>query len=120
MACLYDNMSTDFFRELTWGDLFVWAGKDIVTIGRKFQVEGRVKKLSTTNTGGLLAWVDEEDLYVTRIESDSAEMISECTCSQNENPCTHAIAVIIEYIVCIKRNMNVPAAKSNDRRFFLL
>jgi uncharacterized Zn finger protein len=113
-------MDGDFFRELTWGDLVVWAGKDIVTVGRNFQLEGRVKKISTTDTGGLLAWVDEEDLYVTRVESDSAEIISECTCNQNENPCAHAIALIIEFIVCLKRNMNIPTAKSNDRRFFLL
>lgn len=120
MGCQYDMMDADLFRKLTWGDLIAWAGKDTVPIGREIQAEGRVKKLSTTSTGGLLAWVVEEDLYVTRIECDNSEMISECTCNQNENPCAHAIAIIIEYIVCLKRNLKVPSAQSNDRRFFLL
>jgi len=110
----------DLFRELTWGDLIVWAGKDVVSTGREIQADGHVKKLSLTQTGSLLAWVDEDDLYVTRVENDGGELISDCTCSQTNEPCVHAIAVIIEYIVCLKRKIAVPFAKSNDRRFFLL
>ena len=111
---------TDFFRELTWGDLIVWAGKEAVALGRKIQLENRVQKLSVMQNGGLLAWVEEEDLYVTKVESDGADVISECTCNQIEDPCVHAIAVIIEYIVCLKRNIDVPYTKLNDRRLFLL
>jgi uncharacterized Zn finger protein len=111
---------TEVFRELTWGDLIAWAGKDIVASGRKIQLENRVKQLSMTQTAGLLAWVEVDDLYATRVEFDGAEFFSECTCSPVGNTCDHSIAVIVDYIICLKRKITIPAAKSNDRRFFLL
>ena len=113
-------MRTDLFRDLTWGDLIVWAGKDIVNSGRKVQFEGRVKKLSITPTEGLIAWVDAEDLYATRVEYDGSELVSDCTCNQIDITCSHSIAVIIDYIVLLKKKLTIPYAKSNDRRFFLL
>jgi uncharacterized Zn finger protein len=110
----------DFFRELTWADLIVWAGKDIVTSGRKIQLENRVKQLSMTQTNGLLAWVEVDDVYATRVEFDGTEFISECSCNPVEHTCDHSIAVIIDYIICIKRKIMIPTAKPNDRRYFLL
>jgi len=37
-----------------------------------------------------------------------------------EAVCMHAIAVIIEYIAHLKKQVIVPAAALNDERFFLL
>jgi uncharacterized Zn finger protein len=110
----------EFFKELTWGDLIAWAGKDTVTAGRKIQIEGRVKQLSITHTDGLLAWVEDEDLYATRVEHDGKEFFSECSCNPIKITCDHSIAVIIEYIISLKRKITVPKAIKTDRRFFLL
>jgi uncharacterized Zn finger protein len=110
----------EFFKDLTWGDLIVWAGKEIVAVGRKIQSENRVKQLSMTQTEGLLAWVEVEDVYATRVEYDGAEFSSECSCNPVEHTCDHSIAVIIDYIICLKRKIVIPRAKPNDRRFFLL
>jgi uncharacterized Zn finger protein len=111
---------TEFFKDLTWGDLIVWAGKDIVTAGRRIQSENRVKQLSLTQTNGLIAWVETDDVYATHVEFDGAEFFSECSCNPVEHTCDHSIAMIIEYIICLKRNTAIPKAKPNDRRFFLL
>jgi uncharacterized Zn finger protein len=110
----------EFFKELTWGDLIAWAGKDTVAAGRRIQLEGRVKQLSITHTDGLLAWVDDEDLYATRVEYDGSEFFSECSCNPIRNACDHSIAVIIEYIVSLKQRKSLPTAEETDRRFFLL
>jgi uncharacterized Zn finger protein len=110
----------EFFKELTWGDLIAWADKDTVTSGQKIQLEGRVKELSITRTEGLLAWVEDEDLYATRVEYDGSEFFSECSCNPIKNTCDHSIAVIIDFIVCLKRKITIPEARKTDRRFFLL
>jgi uncharacterized Zn finger protein len=111
---------TEVFRELTWGDLIAWAGKDTVASGRKIQIENHVKQLSMTPTAGLLAWVEVDDVYATRVEFDGTEFFSECSCNPVCNTCDHSIAVILEYIVCLKRKIEIPSAKPNDRRYFLL
>ncbi|MCK5784305.1 MAG: hypothetical protein KAH06_07650 [Desulfobacterales bacterium] len=108
------------FRELTWVDLTLWAGKKIVSDGRECFQRKEVSHLSLTKTGGILAWVEAEERFATRVEYDDGELYSECTCHPIENTCIHAIAVIIEFIVHLKKKIDIPQAESNDRRFFLL
>ncbi len=108
------------FRELTWVDLMLWAGKKIVADGWECYQRKQVRHLSLTKTGGILAWVEAEELFATRVEYDDGELYSDCTCQPIENTCIHSIAVIIEFIVHLKKKIDIPQAESNDRRFFLL
>ncbi len=108
------------FRELTWVDLTLWAGKKIVSDGKECYQRKEVREISLTKTGGILAWVDAEELFATLVEYDDGELYSECTCHPVENTCMHSIAVIIEFIVHLKKKLEIPEAKSNDRRFYLL
>ncbi len=116
----HENLSAGYFRELTWGDLLLWAGKAAVSEGRKCQRNREIKQLAFTKTGGLLAWVEAEELFATRVEYDGIEMVATCSCNPIHNPCGHAVAVIIEYIFCLKREVLIPRARQNDERFFLL
>lgn len=108
------------FRELTWGDLTLWAGKKTVSGGRECFQKNEVTQLAMTKKGGILAWVEAEELFATLVEYEDGELYSECTCNPIENTCIHAIAVIIEYIVHLKKKIAIPVANANDRRFFLL
>ncbi|PIP38613.1 MAG: hypothetical protein COX19_11740 [Desulfobacterales bacterium CG23_combo_of_CG06-09_8_20_14_all_51_8] len=113
-------IQTDGFRELTWADLNLWAGKNIVSQGRDCYLRKEVRELAMTPSGSILAWVEAEELFATQVEYADGELYSECTCQPVENTCIHAIAVIIEFIVHLKKKIDVPMAPSNDRRFFLL
>ncbi len=113
-------MSAIYFRELTWGDLLLWAGKSAVSEGRRIQRDGKIKQLAFTQAGDLLAWVQAEELFATLVEYDGMEMLAKCSCNPIKHPCAHAVAVIIEYIICLKRAIRMPCAKQNDQRFFLL
>jgi len=117
---MYSTSSYHRFRELTWVDLTLWAGKKIVSDGRECFRRKEVKQISLTESDDILAWVEAEELFATRVEYSEGELYSECTCQPVENTCPHAIAVIIEFIVHLKKNIHIPYAKSNDRRFFLL
>jgi len=108
------------FKELTWIDLMVWTDKKTVAAGRKCYQRNQVHKVTVTGTRGLLAWVKSEELFATRVEYNDGDLSSECTCNPIEENCFHSIAVIIEYIVQLKKNYEFPVAKSNDPRFFLL
>jgi len=108
------------FRELTWVELTLWAGKKIVSDGRECYQRKEVRQLSMTINGGILAWIDAEEPFATLVEYDQGEFFSECTCNPIEHTCMHAIAVIIEFIVHLKKRIDLPLAESNDQRFFLL
>jgi len=108
------------FRELTWVELSFWAGEKIVSEGRKFYQRKEIRQLSLTKSGGILAWVEAEELFATRVEYEEGEFFSECTCNPIEHTCMHSIAVIIEFIVHLKKKIDIPHAESNDCRFFLL
>lgn len=107
------------FRELTWGNLVTWAGKIAVTEGRMFQRSGAVKQLTRTRSNGLLAWVEDEEDFSVNVEIDAGELHGRCGC-QGGNVCPHMVAVIIEYIACLRKNKPLPVAPSNDPRFYLL
>ncbi len=112
--------SDDPFRELTWIDLTFWTDKQTVAEGRAFFQKKKIRQLAMTRTGGILAWVDAEELFATRVEYSDGDLIAECTCQPVEAICLHAIAVVIEYIAHLKKQIAVPAALPNDARFFLL
>lgn len=114
------NAAFNQFRELTWVELTLWAGKKIVSEGRECYQRKEVRQLSLIETGGILAWVEAEELFATRVEYDQGDFYSECTCNPIENTCMHSIAVILEFIVHLKKKIDLPLAKSNDERFFLL
>lgn len=108
------------FRELTWVDLTLWAGKKIVADGRECFLRKEVKQISLTDSNGILAWVEAEELFATLVEYDEGELYSECSCNPIEHTCIHAIAVIIEFINHLKKNVYIPRVKTGDRRLFLL
>jgi uncharacterized Zn finger protein len=113
------DKDTDPFRELTWGDLTAWVGRGLLETGRKLQRKGSVKQLSKTEQGGLLAWIQAEEVFATHVGFDHDELFCHCGC-QGEGACEHGIAIILEYISYLKKNMPVPVAASNDQRFYLL
>jgi uncharacterized Zn finger protein len=108
------------FRELTWVDLALWTDKKTVAEGRAFFQKKKVRQLAMTATSGILAWVDAEELFATRVEYSDGDLTAECTCHPVEAVCMHAIAVIIEYIAHLKKQVMLPVAAPNDERFFLL
>ena len=115
------NSFADICRELTWGQLTAWSNKSAVLEGRKLQQKAAVKGLAKiANSNGLLAWVTVEEPFAVLIEWDEGDLLAQCSCNPIINPCEHAVAVIIEFIVHLKRNNPIPAAKPNDPRFYLI
>ncbi|MCF8025129.1 MAG: hypothetical protein K9J79_02405 [Desulfobacteraceae bacterium] len=109
----------DPFRELTWGDLTVWVGRDTVSPGQRLQRRGAVDELAKTPNGGLLAWVRAEERFAAYVVFEDGELLCRCAC-HGESACEHGIAVILEYIAHLKKNLTVPIAPSNDQRFYLV
>ncbi|MBS3757980.1 MAG: SWIM zinc finger family protein [Desulfobacterales bacterium] len=115
------NSLADVCRELTWGQLVAWSNKSAVLEGRKLQQKGAVKKLMRASKGeGLLAWVEVEEPFAVLVEMEYGEFFAKCSCNPIIYPCEHAVAVIIQYIVYLKRNSPVPEAKPNDPRLYLV
>jgi len=110
---------------LTWDDLDAWAGDRSVSRGRAYQRNGRVKQLCVSNAGGLLAWVQGTQRYVTLVELDATKrkradrIVSKCSCPVR-HACKHAVAVVVEYRQSIEDGAQVPVASKNDPRFALI
>jgi len=49
----------------------------------------------------------------------AGKLLSNCTCPYDAT-CKHAVAVVLEYLDCLKKKSSVPIASTNDRRFELL
>jgi len=110
----------DQFADLTWNDLDDWAGGKIVSRGKRYQRDGRVRELAVTEDGGLLAWVDGSDRYATQVTmGDDGLPVSICTCPYGW-ACKHGVAVVIEYLERIEANRSVPKASRDDMRLELL
>ncbi len=109
----------DPFGELTWGDLMFWAGRSNLSSGRQFQKSGAVTQLARTQTGGLLGWVAAEEPHAAHVEIEEGELYGECTC-QGKEGCEHGVAVVLEYIAHLRKNIAIPTAPSNDPRYYLL
>src|SRR2546425_5178123 len=106
------------FEDLTWDDLEEWAGAAIVSRGRSYQRGHRVQNLTRSETG-LVAWVLGTHRYATAVEAEDRELTSFCTCPYWDT-CKHAVAVVLEYLECLKHNKEVPPMTEQDRRLKLL
>jgi uncharacterized Zn finger protein len=109
----------DLFAQLSWDDLEQWAGSRVLSRGQSYQRSHRVQELAQTEGGELVAWVQGEKRYATLVDFKGGELISTCTCPYG-GVCKHAVAVVIEYLECLKKNMEVPKIPEQDERLLLL
>ncbi len=110
----------DRFADLTWNDLDQWAGGKILSRGKSYQRQGRVRDLAVTEEHGLIAWVDGTKRYATKVVLEETGMPDAiCTCPY-EWDCKHGVAVVIEYLKRIEGNRPVPKASPDDARLKIL
>ncbi|MDI6763381.1 MAG: SWIM zinc finger family protein [Thermodesulfobacteriota bacterium] len=109
----------NLFKELTWDDLQEWAGSRILSRGQTYQRSHRVKDLAQTQKGSLVAWVYGGQKYATEVDFEDGELISVCACPYGNN-CKHAVAVVLEYLDHLKKNIEVPQVAKQDQRLSLL
>jgi uncharacterized Zn finger protein len=105
----------DRFRELTWDNLEEWAGSTIVARGRSYQRNGHVQGLARTPNGGLAAWVHGVQRYATWVDFEEGELTSTCSCPYGAT-CKHAVAVVLDYLHHLKRDIEIPEMTEPDGR----
>jgi uncharacterized Zn finger protein len=110
---------SDLFEGLTWNDLTSWAGNKIVDRGKSYQRSGYVKDLARTPDGSLIAWVEGTKRYATQVFFEDDELESICTCPYWDT-CKHAVAVVVEYLEKLNKQVKIPKATKTDRRLKLL
>ena len=108
-------MKKDPYADLTWEDLEDWAGTTIVGRGRTYQRNSSVSDLGFTPEGTLIAYVLGSARYVTQVAIQDGDLTSECTCPYWTN-CKHAVAVVLEYLMCLKNDVAVPEILQTDAR----
>lgn len=107
------------FVDLSWNDLREWAGSKIVSRGKSYQRQKLVSKLAILDNRVLLAWVDGTHRYATQVTMNEDGLPeSTCTCPYGID-CKHGVAVILEYLEHIKKDLRVPRAPEDDERFSL-
>jgi len=67
----------------------------------------------------LIAWVKGSERYASLVYFEDGELESGCTCPYWAD-CKHAVAMVLEYLDCMKRGVNVPKAGNNDPRLAML
>src|SRR5205823_298132 len=92
--------------------------------GRSYQRSGRVKNLARSADGmSLVAWVHGTQRYATRadltVKGSKRTLSSVCSCPVQASGCKHGVAVVLEYLDCLKNKTAVPEAARNDRRWSL-
>ena len=107
---------SDPFAKLTWDDLDEWAGSKIVQRGKGYQRSGAVKGLARTPEGWLVATVYGTDTYRTRVSMRGDRLSAQCTCPYDWGTCKHAVAVVLEYLECLKQGRSVPTPTTADER----
>jgi uncharacterized Zn finger protein len=112
-------LKRDLFEKLSWGDLEQWAGGKVLSRGQGYHRDHRVRGLAQTQTGGIIAWVHGGQKYATEVDFEDGELISVCTCPYGNN-CKHAVAMVLEYLDYLKRNLEVPQIAGQDERIELL
>ncbi len=112
-------MKKDPYADLTWEDLEDWAGTTIVGRGRTYQRNSSVSDLGITPEGALIAYVLGSARYVTQVAIQDGDLTSECTCPYWTN-CKHAVAVVLEYLMCLKNDVAVPEILQTDSRLDML
>ncbi len=112
-------MEKDSYADLTWEDLEHWAGTTIVSRGRTYQRNSSVSDLGITPEGALIAYVLGSARYVTQVAIQDGDLTSECTCPY-WTTCKHAVAVVLEYLMCLKNDVTVPQISQTDPRLDIL
>lgn len=107
------------FRSLTWEDLETWAGAKTVERGRSYWHGGQVRALARTREGRVVAWVQGDERYATRVERQEGRLASACTCPIGR-ACKHAVAVILECLDHMAEDRAIPLAIPKDPRLELL
>ena len=111
---------SDPFSKLTWEDLEEWAGNVIVGRGRPYQRKGAVENLGRTEGGTLAAWVRGTRRYATRVRlTERNGLESACTCPYWDT-CKHAVAVVLEYLECLKTDSAIGEIEEDDPRLLKL
>ncbi len=111
---------SDPFSKLTWEDLEEWAGNVIVGRGRPYQRKGAVENLGRTEGGTLAAWVRGTRRYATRVRlTERNGLESACTCPYWDT-CKHAVAVVLEYLECLKTDSAIGEIDEDDPRLLKL
>lgn len=111
---------SDPFSKLTWEDLEEWAGNVIVGRGRPYQRNGAVENLGRTAGGTLAAWVRGTRRYATSVRlTERNGLESACTCPYWAT-CKHAVAVVLEYLECLKTDSGVGEIDEDDPRLLKL
>jgi uncharacterized Zn finger protein len=106
---------------LTWDDLDRWAGSRSVARGRTYQRGGRVKDLTISGDGSLLATVVGGERYATTVilspgpKRPSLESV--CTCPVGASGCKHAMAAVAEYLQALADGRDIPVADEDDPRW---
>jgi uncharacterized Zn finger protein len=113
------NPKSDLLKQLTWDDLEEWAGSRVLGRGQSYQRNRRVEGLAQTQKGEIVAWVQGGKRYATVVGFEDAELVSTCTCPYGAT-CKHAVAVMLEYLDQVKKNIEVPIIDEQDRRLLLL
>jgi len=106
------------FKQLTWGDIKAWAGTNVTSRGQSYQRNHRVKELACASNGGLIAWVEGTKMYATLVDIEDEELTSACTCPYG-GVCKHAVAVVLEYLDKLNKNIPVPTVAEGDPRLTL-
>lgn len=112
-------MKKDPYADLTWENIEDWAGTTIVSRGRTYQRNSSVSDLGITPEGTLIAYVQGSVRYVTQVAIQDGHLTSECTCPYWAN-CKHAVAVVLEYLTCLKNGVAVPEISQTDPRLNML
>ena len=111
---------SDPFSKLTWEDLEEWAGAVIVGRGRPYQRNGAVENLARTEGGTLVAWVRGTRRYATQVRIEGKKSLeSACTCPYWAT-CKHAVAVVLEYLECLKTASAIGEIEEDDPRLLKL
>ena len=100
---------------LTWDDLDRWAGSGSVARGRTYQRGGRVKDLSISSDGSLLATVVGGERYATTVAlipgRERPSLESDCTCPVGASGCKHAVAVVADYLQALADGRRHPGRR---------
>jgi uncharacterized Zn finger protein len=113
------NPKSDLLKQLTWDDLEAWAGSRVLSRGQGYQRSRRVEGLAQTQKGEIVAWVQGGKRYATLVDFEDGELVSTCTCPYGAT-CKHAVAVMLEYLDQLKKNIEVPIIDEQDQRLLLL
>jgi uncharacterized Zn finger protein len=109
----------NFIKNLSWDDLKAWAGSKIVSRGRDYQKSGHVEDLALTPEGALIAWVSGTHRYVTWVDVQKGELVSDCNCPYG-GTCKHAVAVVLEGLDFLKKKKEIPSSSNKDKRLKVL